>query len=355
MILAELIPEQFFLARGDLLLWLLAVVAIALLVYGADRLVGSAVHLARAVGLSTVIIGATIVSLGTTSPEACVSVLAAIGGKPGLALGNAVGSIICDTALVFGLCCCVVKLPKDRFILRRHGWLQLGSGILLACVVGVLAIWAGGIEGVMIPRFIGMIFLGLLVGYMAISVRWARQHPALLGDEAHAGEGEKILPSVVLKHLVLLVVGLVLVLVGSDVMVGSVGELCLRYGVPADVLAVTLVAFGTSLPELVTAIASIIKGHPELLVGNVIGADILNVLFVVGASATAIPLEVPPLFYYLHIPMMLLALVMLRVFIAWRGETFKRWQGIPLLLLFGGYYAILAALKLSGHMSSVVE
>ena len=350
MILAELIPEHFYTDRPDILLWLFAAVAIGMLVYGADRLVGSAVHLARAVGLSTVIIGATIVSLGTTSPEACVSVMAAMGGKSGLALGNAVGSVICDTALVFGLCCCLVKLPKDQFILRRHGWLQLGSGVLLAGVIGALAILAGGIEGVEIPRVIGMVFLALLIAYMAISVRWAKQHPELLGDEAHAGEGEKISSSVVLKHLILLVIGLVFVLVGADVMVGSVGVLCRRYGVPQDVLAVTLVAFGTSLPELVTAIAAIIKGHPELLVGNVIGADILNVLFVVGASATAGSLGVPPLFYYLHIPMMLLVLVILRVFIAWRGETFKRWQGIPLLLLFVGYYVILGALRLTSHM-----
>ena len=145
-----------------------------------------------------------------------------------------------------------------------------------------------------------------------------------------------------------LAMGLVMVIGGAQVMVGSVGELCGRYGVPPDVLAVTLVAFGTSLPELATAIASIVKGHPELLVGNIIGADILNVLFVIGASATAVPLEVPAAFFYLHLPVMMVALVLFRLFVFGRGGRFRRWEGIPLLAVFGGYYAILLILVITG-------
>ena len=106
-------------------------------------------------------------------------------------------------------------------------------------------------------------------------------------------------------------------------------------------MAVTLVAFGTSLPELATAIASIVKGHAELLVGNIVGADILNVLFVIGASATAAPLAVPPLFYFFHLPVMLTALVLLRAYIMCPGGTFRRWQGVVLLGLFCGYYVVL--------------
>ena len=138
-----------------------------------------------------------------------------------------------------------------------------------------------------------------------------------------------------------ILVGLAVVILGSNLMVGSAGELCKRYGVPQNVLAVTLVAFGTSLPELVTAIASLVKGHADLLVGNIVGADILNVLFVIGASAAAVPLDVETEFFYLHLPVMLAVLVMLRLFIFFSGDRFRRWQGALLLSVYVGYYAVL--------------
>jgi cation:H+ antiporter len=135
-------------------------------------------------------------------------------------------------------------------------------------------------------------------------------------------------------NLLLLAGGLALVVSGSEVMIGSVTTLCRRYDVPESVMAVTLVALGTSLPELVTALTAVAKGHPALLVGNVIGADILNVLFVVGASALAVPLRVDAHFFWLDLPFMMTALVLLRVYIWLPGRTFKRWQGVPLLLLY---------------------
>jgi cation:H+ antiporter len=345
--LAELIPETFFAAAEGWLLWLMAAAAIGLLVLGADRAVTAAVRLAAVLGMSKVIIGATVVSLGTTSPEAFTSVTAAFSGKPGLALGNGVGSIICDTALVFGLCCCIRQLPLNRFVLNRHGWLQLGSGVLLVVVVGLLALAGGSLEGVTIPRWVGFAFLALLVGYLYISVRWARQHPEIVPDEARQAD-EAMAPAArrdkrrhVLRNLLILAAGLAVVILGSNLMVGSAGELCSRYGVPQNVLAVTLVAFGTSLPELVTAIASLVKGHADLLVGNIVGADILNVLFVIGASAAAVPLDVETEFFYLHLPVMLAVLVMLRLFILFSGDRFRRWQGGLLLVAYVGYCSVL--------------
>ncbi|MBN1943389.1 MAG: calcium/sodium antiporter [Phycisphaerae bacterium] len=350
--LAELIPDSFFIQAGDHWqgwLWLMAAGAIVLLVYGADRAISAAVRMAAALGVSTVIIGATVVSLGTTAPETATSVSAALAGKPGLALGNGVGSVICNMALIFGLSCCLTQLPKDRFILRRHGWLQLGSGVLLAVIIGVLALLRGDWTGVMLPRWAGAMFLVLLCLYMYLSARWAKQHPDMIPDEARqaaakVGHG----PKEVFRDLLFLAVGLAIVVLGSQVMVGSASQICLRYGVPPDVLAVTLVAFGTSLPEFVTAIASILKGHPELLVGNIIGANILNVLFVIGASAAAVPLRVSRPFFYLHLPVMLAALALFRLYVARKNNRFERWQGVPLLLLFGGYYAALFVLVATG-------
>ena len=345
MAIAQLVPEAFFQARAAVMLWLFVAVGVGLLVFGADRAVTAAARLAAALGMSKVLIGATVVSLGTTSPEAAVSVNAAFQGNGGLALGNGVGSIICDTALIFGLSCCLTRLPKDRFVLNRHGWLQLGAGVLLTGTALVLWALAGSIDRVRIPRTVGIAYLVLLAGYLLISVRWARQRPELVPEEAAAvkpaHDGGRAV-----RNLLVLLVGLALIVGGSELLVGSVKEICYRYHVPEAVIAATLVAFGTSLPELATAIASIVKKHPELLVGNVIGADILN-----GASAAAVPLRVEPIFFYCLLPVMMIVLVLLRTYILARGATFRRWQGLPLLMIYVGYVVLLVtcAPHLAGH------
>ncbi len=348
MIIAELIPPSFFQGQGETILWLISAGAIAILVYGADRLVSAAAKLAAALGLSKVIIGATVVSLGTTSPEAAVSVNAAFNGDAGYALGNGVGSIICDTALIFGLCCCLTRLPKDRFILKRHGWLQLGSGALLTAVVLVLWAISGDMNQVVISRKIGVGFVLLLVLYMYLSVRWSRQHPEIIPEEAKAELKTNGKGSQTLVNLLLLVFGLALVVAGSELLIGSMKVIATNHHVPDAVIAATLVAFGTSLPELVTAIAAIVKGHPELLVGNIIGADILNVLFVIGVSAVAAPLEVEEHFFTLLLPVMMIVLVMLRVFIFLPGKRFSRWQGIPLLASYVVFVALAIMMGVQG-------
>ena len=348
--IAELIPSTFFQGIGESAewaLWLFAVGGIALLVFGADRAVGAAAKLAAAMGMSKVLIGATVVSLGTTSPEAAVSVNAAFQNNPGIALGNGVGSIICDTALIFGLSCCLVRLPKNRFILRRHGWLQFGAGALLT--VTALVLWAisGDIDEVYIGREVGIGFLVLLGVYMYLSVRWARQHPEIIPEEAQEEMKANHRTGRAVANLALVLFGLALVVFGSDVLIGSMKVVCERHGVPETVIAVTFVAFGTSLPELATAITAIVKGHPDLLVGNVIGADILNVLFVVGASATAVPLKADPIFFYFLLPTMMLVLMVLRLCIFARGDRFRRWQGIPLLAIYAAF--VVLAVMLGVH------
>jgi cation:H+ antiporter len=345
-ILANLIPDAFF-EQTDALLWLYTAGSIVCLVLGADRAVTGGARLASTLGVSKVIIGATVVSLGTTSPEAFVSVLAAVQGQPDLALGNAVGSIICNTALILGVSLLLARLPLDRFVMNRHGWLKLGAAVLLTAVAGSTAVAYGGIDGAVIPRAVGIVFVGLLAGYMVLSVRWARQHPEALAaaepiDETESRAERRHPGWAIGWNAFLCLAGLGLVAAASQVLIGSVSTICTRHGVPPDILAVIVVAFGTSLPELVTAIASIVKGHPEVLIGNVIGADVLNVLFVVGASASAAgPLDVSPFFFYLHFPVMLLAVGLVRVYAWTSGNQFKRWHGLPLLGLFVAYYVVL--------------
>jgi cation:H+ antiporter len=294
-------------------------------------------------------VGATVVSLGTTSPEAAVSVVAAWSGEPGLALGNAIGSVIADTGLIFGLGCLLVVLPADRYVLGRQGWVQFGSAFLLAGL-SYGSWWLLGGEA-MLSRWVGLSFLGLLGAYLYYSVKWSREHPH--GEPFQMHEAEDVEAGVkrsVPALIAFALIGLGLVILASRAMILSVTELAeVHWHVPKVVIAATLVALGTSLPELVIGITSIYKGHKELLVGNVIGADILNVLFVVGASASAAPLpllehdaKIPHLLFVLHLPTMLLILVLFRVFIhqACKTGNFRRWYGIPLIAIYVAYTVV---------------
>lgn len=344
----HLIPEIWFTEQANLTLVAIAIVAMGLLIKGADWLVEGASGTAYRMGISKVIVGATIVSLGTTSPECAVSVMAAWRGDAGLALGNAVGSIIADTGLIFGLGCIMVVLPADRFVLARQGWAQFGSAALLALVCFV-AWWVQG-DVAVLGRTVGVFFIALLAFYMWISVRWSRQHregePFQMDDDADVAE--KTHESWT-RLIVQGVVGLALVLVFSDVTVKCVVELAHRMHVPTVIIASTIVAFGTSLPELVIGMTAIRKGQRELLVGNVIGADILNVLFVVGMSSFAADLPIvdgdapiPRVFLYLHLPAMMLILVVFRmaIYSATRKGQFTRWHGIPLLVMYVAYLGL---------------
>jgi len=247
--------------------------------------------------------------------------------------------------MIFGLCCCLARVPLDRFMLNRHGWLQFGAGALLVAIVAAGAAVGGGIQNVTIPRAVGVGLLALLVVYMYLSFRWARSHPELIPPEAAAEIPKGHTSAAVALTLAVLAGGLAIIILSSDVLIGVVEELGNRYAMPDHVIAATLVAFGTSLPELATGLAAIRRGHPELMVGNIVGADILNVLFVTGASAAAAPLKVEPLFFTLHLPIMMISLILLRVYIFTGGKSFKRWQGLPLLALYCYYIFRLAVLR----------
>lgn len=310
---------------------------LAMLARAADWLVDEAVILSERSGLPKVVIGATVVSLGTTTPEAVVSVLAALQGHPGLALGNAVGSIICDTGLILGVACLISPLPLDRRIVNRQGWIQFGCGVLLvvACVLGsdYALIFS---EGGLLPRGVGFLFLALLFVYLTMTVRWARSENGSLPLELELAHSKEESSSVVVI-LSKLVAAIGVVVVASWLLIPSVAEAATRLGVPDSIIAATIVAFGTSLPELVTAVSAARHGHGELAVGNIIGADILNVLFVAGASAaaTAGGLAAPPHFFTLYFPSMILILVVFRIGI-FSSQKYLKWPfGVILLATYG--------------------
>ncbi len=334
-------------ALGDLFssypLWglLLAIaITVALLSKGADWMIDGAVNLAMKTKLPKIVIGATILSLGTTAPEAFVSVMAAFMGNPGLALGNGVGSIIADTGLIFGLTALIAAPPINKWILNRTGWWQIGSAVVLVVLAGTAVLISP--EEPRIARWMGILLLVLLAIYMYITYRWARsgEDPDQMTEVALELDepGHDVSNAIT---VLMLLGGLILVIIASRLLIPAASETARRLRVPEDVIAATMVALGTSLPELTTAIAAIRKGHPEITVGNIVGADVLNSLFVIGAASLAAPLAIPPTFFRFHFPAMLLILVSFRIFIGMgKNGHFQRWQGIWLLSLYTAYISL---------------
>jgi cation:H+ antiporter len=341
----EALLQNMLAGQSTLTLLAIIVVCIVMLSAGADWMIDGVVDLAERTGMPKIVIGATVVSLGTTLPEAFVSVMAAYMGNPGLALGNGVGSIIADTGLIFGLTCLLAAVPVNRFILDRTGWVQVGVATLLVLIALAALLFSDSPPR--LERWIGFMFLAMLALYLYVTYRWAKQGVGVLtGGEEEVQEHELMSVG---RSWLLIIGGLVLVIVGARILVPSASEIAVRFGVPEDVIAATMVAFGTSLPELMTAIAAIRKGHPEITVGNIVGADVLNVLFVIGAAAAASPLLIPMNFYYFHFPAMLIILYSFRVFISMnRGGEFQRWQGVWLL----GVYLVYVILQYTLNIES---
>jgi len=327
------------------LLFMFIGVMLYLLGKGADILVVEAVALSIRWQIPKVLIGATIVSLGTTLPEASVSVMAAVKGNPDLALGNALGSIICDTGLIVGIAALISPLTLNKKIVNRQGWLQFFSGLLLigSSIPVMLLLKNTGTktmgssifyDNATINQFTGFVFLSLLVVYMVITVQWSKFSSQDIQEEV----GEEVDAKLILL-LLKLAAGVALIVLSSKVLIPTVEVTALRIGIPQSIIAATLVAFGTSLPELVTAITAARHGHGDLAIGNVIGADILNVLFVVGAAAAVTPegLPIPSYFFILQFPAMMFILFTFRMITLFAVKEIKRWHGILLLGMYISY------------------
>ena len=325
--------HNFLINLPTYLLLIVGVVMLFTLSKGADILVNQAVSLSIRWGVPKIIIGATIVSLGTTLPEASVSVLAAINGNPDLALGNAVGSIIADTGLIIGLSSLIGRLPLDKSTVDKQGRIQYLSGVLLVLVsLPFLSSGPGG----NISQIIGIMFLLLLASYIYYSIKLAKDTPVndiSVDDVPENPEKESIF-----LQIILLIAGIALVILSSKILIPTVEIGATRIGIPQSIIAATLVAFGTSLPELITAVTAVRKGHGELAIGNIIGADILNVLFVVGgaSAATSGGLAVPSSFYKLQFPTMLIVLFAFRYF-SKKGSDIDKKEGIFLLGMYVVY------------------
>ncbi len=310
---------------------LLFALGLILLIKGGDWFVDGATGIAHKFHLPELLIGATVVSIGTTLPEVMVSAGAAISGHGEIAYGNAIGSIICNTSLIAAIT--VAVRPSE--VSRKTMSLQVIFFFISALIYSFVAYFTGCFS-----RTVGVILVSIFVIYMVMSVFEAKKS---LSVEAAKEKSEECEDSLA-KFIVLLVVGAAVIAVGARLLVDNGTIIAEKIGVPESVIALTFVALGTSLPELVTAITSLVKGHGALSLGNVIGANIFNLVLVSGVSTLLSPFSVPnssQLFGYnaslaLDIPVMFLVMSIL-VFPALIRQKLSRAQGIVLLLIYAAF------------------
>jgi cation:H+ antiporter len=299
------------------LVYLLFAAGLVLLVLGGDWLVRGAVALAERFRVPPLVIGLTIVGFGTSAPELLVSLKAALSGRGGIAIGNVVGSNIANILLILGVAALIGPIAARMADLRRDLLWMLGSSALL-----VPLFWNGDLG-----RVEGAVLAVGILTYLAVCLRSAGDEPAV----EHA-----IMPG--WQALGLVLVGFAALIGGAQLLVDSATEIARAFGVSEAVIGLTIVAVGTSLPELATTIAAAIKGQRDIALGNVIGSNIFNVLSILGLTALIAPIPVEARFMTLDVPFMLTVSVALALVI-WRFHGFGRIVGAGMLLLYGGYIA----------------
>ncbi len=319
---------------------LLFALGLVLLIKGGDWFVDGATGIAERFHVPEIIIGATVVSIGTTLPEVMVSATSALTGHGEIAYGNAIGSIICNTALIAAITVAVRPGPVDTKALKTPVLFFFGSAAIY-----VVNTYVTGYFG----RPLGILLLAIFVVYLVVTVRQGFRNPveAAAEEEETKEIKEKATKNTMGKDILLLVVGAALVAVGADLLVDNGTLIAQALGVPESVIALTFVALGTSLPELVTAITSLAKGHGALSLGNVIGANLFNLVLVSGMSMTLAPFYIPEsstLFgvnasLVLDIPLMLFVMAFLTL-PALKTRKLSRYQGIVLLILYAAFCGI---------------
>lgn len=300
---------------------LMFALGLGLLVWGSNLFVDSAIALANRFHLSEVLIGATIVSLGTTLPETLFSTIASVQGLPDMALGNALGSILCNTGLIAGVMLILKPIVLDIQSSENmiQGGIFLGAGFLIYTISGLLS---GGLT-----RSTGIILLLLCGFYIANTVWNARKEE----EKTHLEQmGEQPFGVSDIIRIFLEAAG---IYIGADILVKYGPKLAEAFGIPEMIISLTFVALGTSLPELVTSLVALRKKHSALSLGNIIGADILNFVLVGGLSAVICPSPYPESIMKLELPFIFGLLCLMCIPSVLRRKA-GRVQGI---LMIGGY------------------
>ena len=309
-------------------------VGVILLIKGGDWFVDSAVGIAKRFRVPEIIIGATVVSIGTTLPEVMVSVTAAVNNNGAIAYGNAIGSIICNTALIAALTIAIKPAPVNRKAVT--------TPVIFFFVSAAIYVVAAYIFGTF-DRWLGIVMLAVFAAYMASTIYKGFKNP----EAVEAEEEEQAANGSLIKDIVVLVLSAGLIAVGADMLEGSSVSLATMAGIPTEVVGVTVVALCTSLPELVTAVTALVKGHGALSLGNIIGANIFNLVLVSGAAVTISPFAIPEgskLFgmntsQLFEIPLMVGVMALMTLPALAKGKLY-RWQGVALLGIYAAFVVL---------------
>ena len=304
------------------------IIGLVLLVWSADKFVDGSVGLAENWGMSKVMIGLTIVSLGTSAPEIFVSAIAALSGSPELALGNAIGSNIANIGLVLGVTALIAALPVKKGLLKQD----------LPALLAVTAIVAFLLQDLVLGRNEGFALIGMLLILMYLLFRYKKEHPEDLSLE------EEDIPDFEMKSSVIaFAIGLVLLIISSRLLVWGAIEVATAFGVSSIIIGLTIVAIGTSLPELAASVASALRNHHDIALGNIIGSNILNLLAVLSLAATISPIGISSDIFYRDVGSMVAITFLLAMFIIIprKVKSLARWEGITLLAGYAAYMTLL--------------
>lgn len=324
------IPNEYFLLAFGFIL----------LIKGGDWFVDAASGIAKRFHLPELLIGATVVSIGTTLPEVMTSAMGAAAGSGAVAYGNAIGSIICNTSLIAALTIAIKPGKADKKSLIFPVCFFFGTAAFYAFnayFFGRFDLWMGIV-----------LLLGFVV-YMIINVINMKKNPAEAEDHEQPEQIECELPATesklgLLKDIGMLIVSALVIAVGAYLLVESATKIAHDLNVPETIISLTIVALGTSLPELVTAITALMKGHGALSLGNIIGANIFNLVLVSGAAITINPFDVPAEATFLgnnaslifDIPLVFAVMAIMTLPALFKGKL-QRWQGVTLLALYAAY------------------
>jgi len=288
---------------------------------GGECLVQGASCLARGLGVSALVVGLTVVAFGTSAPEAAVSVTAGLNGRDSLAVANVVGSCILNVLLVLGCAASVRSMQVSRDVLRHDVPIML-------LVLAIFVLFA--LDAHTLRRWQGLVLLAGLLVYILYTFRVARAEPPAIDAEYAAALP---MPRSCAVSAVILLLGLAGLKYGADMIVFGAVNFAERVGVSERIIGLTLVALGTSLPELATSVVAARRGKPDIAIGNVVGSNIFNILAVLGLTATLTPLEIDARTLYRDVPVMLLVGV-LSFWVMRTGHIISRAEGFSLLLLY---------------------
>ena len=310
----------------------LFIAGIALVVLGADWLVDGSVSIAKRSGISEYVIGATIVGIGTSMPELAVSFFAALKGNADIAIGNVAGSNMVNTLLILGVTALISPIAFTKKNLRRDIPITLGVSVLLALFVLDTFIWKSEANRIVRPEAI--ILLLLFAGYMWLNFK---QDKAAAGPSCEVPDEPQEKPMSLFKALAMILLGLGMLVLGGNLFVNSGTNIAKALGVSDSLIAISMMAVGTSLPELATCIVAAAKKNNQLALGNILGSNISNILLILGLSGTVVPLNVNPQSFVSLMLLPVSVIVLWMTSFMFKKNTLDRVDGAILIILYAAY------------------